>query len=384
MKRLARLFRPQPIDPLPTGVFHRQMTLGADATPCRLHLRLHPDGSGVLVVNASTVLHLNPTAAICAYGFVQQMSAEEVARLLTARYRVSRQAARADYRRFRERLETLLHTPDLDPVQFLDFERAAPHAEQLTAPLRLDCALTYRLPPGVRPDAAPLRRVTRELSTAEWQRVLDTAWEAGVPHVVFTGGEPTLRPDLPDLIAHAETLGMVTGLLTDGLRLREDAFRRQVLQSGLDHLLLLLTAADDASWEALHALLAEDLFLTVHLTLTDQSLAPMEAILERLAEAGVAHLSLSAAGPMLRPAVRDLADRALDMGFTLHWDLPVPYSAHHPVWLEVREEDVPSGAGRAWLYVEPDGDVLPAQGEAERVLGNLLRDPWERIYPPAD
>ncbi len=34
------------------------------------------------------------------------------------------------------------------------------------------------------------------------------------------------------------------------------------------------------------------------------------------------------------------------------------------------------------LYVEPDGDVLPAQGIANQILGNLLRDPWEKIYHP--
>jgi len=38
------------------------------------------------------------------------------------------------------------------------------------------------------------------------------------------------------------------------------------------------------------------------------------------------------------------------------------------------------GAGKAWLYVEPDGDVLPAQGMADQILGNILRDEWEKIY----
>jgi hypothetical protein len=32
------------------------------------------------------------------------------------------------------------------------------------------------------------------------------------------------------------------------------------------------------------------------------------------------------------------------------------------------------------MYVEPDGDVLPAQGEADKVLGNFLRDDWEKIF----
>jgi len=38
-------------------------------------------------------------------------------------------------------------------------------------------------------------------------------------------------------------------------------------------------------------------------------------------------------------------------------------------------------AGRAWLYIEPDGDVLPAQ-EINQVLGNFLTDSWQKIWKP--
>ena len=68
------------------------------------------------------------------------------------------------------------------------------------------------------------------------------------------------------------------------------------------------------------------------------------------------------------------------MNLRLIFDLPVPYSAAHPVALETAEDAEPAGAGKAWLYVEPDGDVLPAQGLADQILGNLLRDAWEKIY----
>ena len=37
------------------------------------------------------------------------------------------------------------------------------------------------------------------------------------------------------------------------------------------------------------------------------------------------------------------------------------------------------GAGKAWLYVEPDGDVLPAQG-VNQGMGNLLQDSWQDIW----
>ena len=68
------------------------------------------------------------------------------------------------------------------------------------------------------------------------------------------------------------------------------------------------------------------------------------------------------------------------LGMTLRWDLPVPYSVENPVAQEIFGEQVPSGAGKAWLYLEPDADVLPSQGEADKILGNFLRDPWEKIY----
>lgn len=73
-------------------------------------------------------------------------------------------------------------------------------------------------------------------------------------------------------------------------------------------------------------------------------------------------------------------NKAAGLGLALKFDLPVPYSSDHPVAMETEEDEAPDGAGKAWLYVEPDGDVLPAQGMADRVLGNLLRDPWDQIY----
>jgi MoaA/NifB/PqqE/SkfB family radical SAM enzyme len=72
--------------------------------------------------------------------------------------------------------------------------------------------------------------------------------------------------------------------------------------------------------------------------------------------------------------------QAARLGFDLIWDLPAPYSATNPISLEL---EVPSqGAGRAFLYVEPDGDVLPAQG-VDQVLGNFLRDGWTKVWAAA-
>jgi hypothetical protein len=365
------------VTPLPVGVHHFQSAPDA-AHPYRIHLRLEGDGSGVLIVNAATVLHLNPTAAEYAHQMITGADDESAARAIAARYRVSKQNALTDYRDFVERVQTLIDTPDLDPVSFLDFERIAPHATDLSAPLRLDCALTYRLTEGANPLNAPLRNVTRELTTAEWVRVIDLAWEHGIPHIVFTGGEPTLRADLPDLIARAEKNGQVTGLLTDGQKLSDAAYLDSLLQTGLDHLLFILQPEDENDWRALDNALKADLFVTVHVTITDQNVAGMDALLQKLAGLGVTSLSLSAA-PNLHEALHSAQFAASDLLMSLVWDLPVPYSAANPISLETAEDEAPSGAGRAWLYIEPDGDVLPGQG-ADQKLGNILKDDWQEIW----
>jgi hypothetical protein len=376
INRLADRFAK--VQPLPEGVYHKQDM--QDDKPYRVHLRLNPNGSGIFILNASTVLQLNATAAEYAYHFIRGTEPEEAVRQIASRYRVSRDVARQDYRDFLDQIETLISTPDLDPVSFLGFERIAPHSAELNSPLRLDCALTYRLRDDSNAEYAPTKRVDRELSTDEWRTILEKAWQAGVPHVTFTGGEATLRDDLPELIAHAEKNGQVCGLLTDGLNLLDQAYLDLLLQTGLDHILFLLQPENDRSWIALEKVMTEDIFVTVHMTLNQDNITSAEETLERLAKFNVTSLSLTSADESLRDTFDALRDKAAELGLTLKFDLPVPYSASNPVVYEAKEAAIPEGAGKVWLYVEPDGDVLPAQGSSESLLGNLLRDDWKTIY----
>lgn len=367
------------VQPIQVGIYQKQ-SAPQDQPPYRIHLRLQHDGSGVLIVNASTVLHLNPTAAEYAFHFIKGTAPEDAAKEIASRYRVNKNIALQDFNDFAARIQRLVTATDLDPVSYLDFERVAPHSTDLTAPLRLDCALTYRLPAGTQADYAPTKRVDRELTTDEWCAILDSAWKFGIPHVTFTGGEATLRDDLNDLIACAEKNGQVCGLLTDGLKLADKNYLESLLKTGLDHILLLLQPDNEESWKALETIMPEDIFVTVHFTLTPQNAEKAKETLSRLSGLGVKSLSLSASDASLHESMHSLHDTAASLGMTLRWDLPVPYSVENPVTQQTVEDEVPAGAGKAWLYVEPDGDVLPTQGMADKILGNLLRDPWGKIY----
>lgn len=372
---------PQP-EPLQTGVYQYQSPPDVPK-PFRLHLRIDQGGESVLIVNAATVLHLNQSATEYAYHLLRQTPPEKVAKLMSKRYRIDPAAAMVDFAEFSDRIITLVETPDLDPTTYLSFGRTDPHTHPLSAPLRLDCAVTYETADDAYATSAPLDRVRRNLTTDEWKSILAKAWNAGIPHVIFTGGEPTLRPDLVDLIAAGEVLGMVTGILTDGLRLAETEYLHKILQAGLDHLMIVLDSRDDQSWEALRDVMAEDLFVTVHLTINDSNKDQIPGIIERLAAFKVPSISLSASSAALRANLDAAHDLAAHHQLELVWDLPVPYSQLNPVSLELKEvgEEV-NGAGRSWLYVEPDGDVLPRQG-VNVVLGNMLNDSWEAIWKRA-
>jgi hypothetical protein len=368
-------------EPLSPGMYSYQTPSDAE-NQYRLHLRLEKDGSGILVINASTVLHLNQTAAEYAYHLIQETPPETVAAEIGQRYRVGKDEAWQDFQQFSNQILTLIETPDLDPVTYLDIERQEPYSTHISAPYRLDCALTYRVNAESQKDDAPLDRVDRELDREEWLTIIQKAYEIGIPHLLFTGGEPTLREDLPDLLARAEDLGLVTGLLSDGLKLADEAYLNTLLINGLDHLMMIFDPDDPQDWSILEKILPRDLFTTVHLTLKPgYDLRPH---IERLAQMGANALSLSAPDPDLAEELQKLRDFAAVQQLELIWDMPVPYSNINPVSLELaaEEQKPPQGAGTAWLYIEPDGDVLPAQGY-NKVLGNIINDSWDEIWQTA-
>ncbi len=114
-------------------------------------------------------------------------------------------------------------------------------------PLALLAELTHRCPLQCPYCANPLdlERAAAELDTAGWRRVLDEAAALGVLQVHFSGGEPTARRDLLQLVRHAAQAGLYSNLITSGVML--DAASVQALaDAGLDHVQLSFQDADAA------------------------------------------------------------------------------------------------------------------------------------------
>ena len=79
----------------------------------------------------------------------------------------------------------------------------------LFKPCNLRCRFCFATFPGVR----------GRLPTPDARRLIDLLGASGTEKITFVGGEPTLHPDIGELLAHAHGRGLVTCLVTNGARL---------------------------------------------------------------------------------------------------------------------------------------------------------------------
>ncbi|MFC1639936.1 radical SAM/SPASM domain-containing protein, partial [Gemmatimonadota bacterium] len=94
----------------------------------------------------------------------------------------------------------------------------------------------------------PSRR-QEEMCSADIRTGLDKVYAQGCRAVNFTGGEPTMRPDLEDIVNHASRLGMWTSMVTNGSLLTRERMRA-LKDAGLDNLLLSLDSINPARHDA--------------------------------------------------------------------------------------------------------------------------------------
>ncbi|WP_269914748.1 pyrroloquinoline quinone biosynthesis protein PqqE [Acinetobacter sp. HY1485] len=112
-------------------------------------------------------------------------------------------------------------------------------------PLWLLAELTYRCPLQCPYCSNPLEfaSMKNELTTEQWCDVFKQARDMGAVQLGFSGGEPLVRQDLPELIGYAHQLGFYTNLITSGIGLTEQKIA-DFKQAGLDHIQVSFQASD--------------------------------------------------------------------------------------------------------------------------------------------
>ena len=406
--RFASLLEKLPLrgreHPLPAaGVYH--YVREEQGGKARIHLRLEPGGSGLLMVNAARMYQLNPTAAVMAYLALEKLPEQQAAAALARYFQVSRDQALQDFQVIQAQIDALTSPDGACPVCELDLEITRPFSTQPSAPYRMDLALTYRCNNQCSHCYNARPRQYPELSVEEWHQVIDRLWEIGIPHIVFTGGEPTLVRHLPELIAHAERNGQITGINTNGRRLKDPEFVQRLVDAGLDHVQITLESHDPAihdemvsapgAWQdtvaGLRNVLQTRLFVMTNTTLLTNNAHRLAETLDFLAETGVPTVGLNAliysgrgeqVGTGLPesslPALLELArEKTQASGQRLIWYTPTQYCHFDPVQMELGVKGCTAALYN--MCVEPDGQVIPCQSYYQP-LGHLLQDPWDRIW----
>lgn len=392
----------KPVNMLPVLHHYERIGLGERS---RIHLRTDPDGSGILIVNASRVLHLNPTAAHMAHMILQEIPKEQAVSRLKKRYNVRKSQIFNDYTQLAAQLDQLIRPDGACPIHDLELDIKAPFTARPSAPYRMDLALTYRCNNDCAHCYNARERSFPQLTTASWKRILDTLWQIGIPHIVFTGGEPTLRNDLPELIAYAEKLGMISGLNTNGRRLRDPNFVHKLVVAGLDHVQITIESHDPAihdsmvrsrgAWRqtvaGIQNALDSPLFVMTNTTMLQDNQHSMEVTLDFLASIGVPTVGLNAliyAGhgqtvgtgleeADLEPLLALARERTEKRGQRLIWYTPTEYCNFDPTQLELGVKGCTAALYN--MCIEPDGAVIPCQSYYQP-LGNILDDSWLSIW----
>jgi PqqA peptide cyclase len=276
-------------------------------------------------------------------------------------------------------------------------------------PIGMLAELTHRCPLQCPYCSNPLEleKAAGELATDEWRRVLGEAAELGVLQLHLSGGEPTLRRDLEEIIAHAAGEGLYTNLITAGVLL-DEARVASLKAAGLDHVQLSVQASDAATADRVggyrggHAkklaiarrIRAAGLPLTLNAVVHRQNLDGLEAMIGLALELDahrleVAHVqyygwaltnraALMPTRAQLEAATATVERERARLKGRLAIDYVVPdYYARRP-------KPCMGGWGRSVLNVDPKGRVLPCHAAASipsldfaSVRDLPLRDIWE-------
>ena len=247
---------------------------------------------------------------------------------------------------------------------------------------------------------------TPELTTAQWKEILAKLRTANVPQVTFTGGEPTLRADLVELVEVAQWF--VTRLNTNGRLLTPELCRR-LYEASLDSVQVTLYSHDPAVHNALvgaegfddtvtgiRNAVAAGLSVSVNTPLCSlnedyaatvrfvNGLGVRYVTCSGLIPSGSAEGAESRATRLTEEQLTDVLRRAV----TAAEELEMEMDFTSPGWL--KEETlrslgltlVPScGACLSNMAIAPDGGVIPCQSWlSSQPLGNMLTDDWDKIW----
>jgi radical SAM protein with 4Fe4S-binding SPASM domain len=248
-----------------------------------------------------------------------------------------------------------------------------------------------------------------EMTGAEVLQVIDEIATAGrVPSVSFTGGECTLRPELPEFIARAREREMRVNIITNGVACSSADYVKQLTDAGLTSAQVSLSGpsaeihdrlaqkpgAFEKAVQGIKNLRDAGLHVHTNTTICRENADHLCDIVDLANSLCLPHVSMNQIIPTGTPTlsrferlqityneigryvmqVKRHAERA---GIDFHWYSPTPFCIFNPIAHGLGNKGCAACDGL--LHVSPSGEVLPCSSFS-RGVGNLLEDGFEKIW----
>ncbi len=376
----------------------------------REYIYIRPE-DGLIIMRPNRMNFLNETATYMLdrlYGRAGGPDVDEVVAAVVARYGATPERVRQDLRNLLITVAALLNddicsAPSVRQTAFGSHQRDLPVLSEIAVTYRCQnrCTFCYA-------DAPARGRQTAEMTTTEVRTIIDRLYdEAHVPTVSFTGGEPTLRPDLPELAAYAKGKGMRVNLITNGLLCADEAYVAELAAAGLDSAQVSIeggsAAVHDAitqhpgAWEqavrAVHNLRAAGIHTHTNTTICGGNRAHLMELVDMIADelhseyfsmnmvirtgTALAHDEDDVRYSDIGPIIAAVQAHAREKGVRFVWYSPVPYCMFNPVQAGLGSKSCACVDGL--ISVSPSGELLPCSS-FERGIGDLLHRPFAEVW----
>lgn len=361
----------------------------------------------LLILRPNKIHHLNRTATEMLVALYASPTPDvaAVVRDTAIRYGVPQDQIVVDLEKLLRSLSLVLQdregaAPAVRRTPFGSHIRELPVLSEIALTYRCQnrCTFCYALSPDRGDEVS-------EMTTAQVKRMLDVIVDdARVPTVSFTGGEPTLRPDLPELIGYAKSRRLRTNLITNGIRCGVNGYVNLLAEAGLDSAQVSLEAAQpqihdaivgrSGAWrrtmQGIRNLKASGIHVHTNTTINHKNHDHLLDLVDLLAEMEQPYLSMNmvirtggAVGRQdigysgIEQVVCPLKERAQDHGMRFVWYSPVPLCLFNPVAHGLGSQSCSAADGL--LSIAPDGSVLPCSSFG-RGVGNLLQERFDAVW----
>ena len=244
-----------------------------------------------------------------------------------------------------------------------------------------------------------------ELTTDQWKQIIDKLKEIGVPQITFTGGEPTMRDDLIELIEYGQWF--VTRLNTNGIKLTQE-YCHSLKAASLDSIQITFYSQDkdvhnklvgaegyDSTLSGIKNALTLGMSVSVNTPLCTLNKDYVKT-LEFLHSLGVTYVTCSGlitTGNAAKEQSESLQLNKDEMSkiltdavnYCFANNMEINFTS--PGWVDASLYDklgiaTPTcGACLSNMAITPGGNVVPCQSWlSDDALGNMLTDDWAMIW----